>query len=91
MLIRDPQEHSKELGTSVGRRCNYHTSYYADKHQADDVNTAIIRLPRGPGYQKRDQERGNPHGRSDQKRVNLAISQRFHYSREEVLEILGQE
>lgn len=60
------QEHSKEFGTSVGSRSTDNTAYNTDQHQADNVQTAVIRLSRCVGHNQRDNEGGDPYRRGNQ-------------------------
>lgn len=85
------QEHGKELGTSVRSRSADNTAYNADKHQADDVYASVVRLSRRIGHNQRDYESGDPNRRGDQQSLDVAVAQSLDNSREEVLEILGQQ
>lgn len=55
------------------------------------MDTAIVRLSRRPGNDKRDEEGRDPDGGCDEEGLDVAVFQRLHDGREEVLECLGEE
>jgi hypothetical protein len=83
------QEHGEELGTGIGGRSADNTADNTNKHQADNMQAAVIRFSRCIGHNKRDNEGGDPYRCGNQQSLDVAVAQGLDDSREEVLEILG--
>ena len=85
------QKHAKESCSNIGGRSADHTSYDTNQHQADNMQPSIVRFAGGPCHKERYQEGSNPDGRGDKEGLDSPITQSLDNSREEVLEVLGEE